>query len=72
MSNSKNILNAAVVAKAVGIKIIGLTGADGGELARVADIAVKVPATETYMIQELHLPVYHCWCMMLEDAFFGS
>ena len=70
--NSKNILNAAVVAKAVGIKIIGLTGADGGELARVADIAVKVPATETYMIQELHLPVYHCWCMMLEDAFFGS
>ncbi len=70
--NSKNILNAAVVAKAVGIKIIGLTGADGGELARVADIAVRVPATETYKIQELHLPVYHCWCMMLEDAFFGN
>lgn len=70
--NSKNILNATVVARASGIKIIGLTGADGGELAEVADVAVKVPETETYLIQELHLPVYHCWCMMLEDKFFGK
>lgn len=43
----------------------------GGELAKVADVAVKVPQTRTYMIQELHLPVYHCWCLMLEDHFFG-
>lgn len=70
--NSPNIMNAVVVAKAIGIKVIGLTGADGGELARVADVAVKVPETETYMIQELHLPVYHCWCLMLEDCFFGK
>lgn len=69
--NSKNILAASVVARALGIKIIGLTGADGGELARVADVAVKVPERETYMIQELHLPVYHCWCLMLEEKFFG-
>ena len=69
--NSKNVMNATVVARALGIKVIGLTGAKGGELATVADIAVKVPEVETYMVQELHLPVYHCWCRMLEDRFFG-
>lgn len=68
--NSKNVMNATVVARALGIKVIGLTGVKGGELASVADVAVKVPETETYMIQELHLPVYHCWCLMLEDHFF--
>jgi D-sedoheptulose 7-phosphate isomerase len=70
--NSKNIMNATVVARASGIKVIGLTGAKGGELASVADVVVKVPETETYMIQELHLPIYHCWCLMLEDKFFGG
>lgn len=70
--NSKNVMNATVVARALGIKVVGLTGAKGGELAEVADVAVKVPETETYMIQELHLPVYHCWCLMLEDHFFGK
>ncbi|MGI6090727.1 MAG: D-sedoheptulose-7-phosphate isomerase [Saccharofermentanales bacterium] len=69
--NSKNVMSATVVAKALGIKVIGLTGAKGGELALVANVAVKVPEIETYMIQELHLPVYHCWCLMLEDKFFG-
>lgn len=70
--NSKNVMSATVVARAIGIKVIGLTGAKGGELASVADVAVKVPEIETYMIQELHLPVYHCWCLMLEDKFFGA
>lgn len=70
--NSKNIMNATVVARASGIKVIGLTGAKGGELAKVSDVAVKVPETETYMIQELHLPIYHCWCLMLEEKFFGN
>lgn len=69
--NSKNVMSATVVAKAVGIKVIGLTGASGGELASVADVTIKVPETETYKIQELHLPVYHCLCLMLEDRFFG-
>lgn len=69
--NSRNVLNATVVARASGIKVIGLTGGDGGELAQVADVTVKVPERETYMIQELHLPVYHCWCLMLENKFFG-
>lgn len=70
--NSKNVMSATVVAKALGLKVIGLTGAKGGELADVADVAIKVPETETYMIQELHLPVYHCLCLMLEDRFFGE
>lgn len=68
--NSKNVMSATVVARALGIKVIGLTGANGGELAEVSDVAVKVPEEETYMIQELHLPVYHCLCLMLEDRFF--
>lgn len=70
--NSENIMNAVVVAKAIGIKVIGLTGADGGKLAEAADVAIKVPERETYKIQELHLPVYHCLCLMLEDQFFGE
>lgn len=70
--NSKNVMNATVVARAIGLKVIGLTGAKGGELADVADVVIKVPETETYMIQELHLPVYHCLCLMLEDKFFGE
>lgn len=69
--NSKNVMNAAVTARALGMKVIGLTGAKGGELGKFADVAIKVPETETYMIQELHLPVYHCLCLMLEERFFG-
>lgn len=69
--NSRNIISATVVARALGIKVIGLTGKDGGELAKVADVVIRVPENETYMIQELHLPVYHCLCLMLEDCFFG-
>lgn len=70
--NSKNVLDAAIVAKAVGIKVICLTGKQGGELAKIADVAIRVPENETYKIQELHLPVYHCLCMMLEERFFGK
>ena len=70
--NSKNVMNATVVARGLGVKIIGLTGEKGGELAEVADVIVKAPSSETYMIQELHLPIYHCWCLMLEEKFFGE
>lgn len=69
--NSKNVLYAATIAKAKGLKVIGLTGHKNNKLERFADVTVKVPEIETYMIQELHLPVYHCWCLMLEDKFFG-
>ena len=70
--NSENIISACVVAKALDMKVIVLTGAGGGKLADFADVAIKVPETETYLIQELHLPVYHCLCMMLEEQFFKS
>lgn len=69
--NSKNILYAAVTAKAKGMKVIGLTGQKDSKLKKLADVTIQVPQTETYMIQELHLPVYHCLCLMLEDHFFG-
>lgn len=68
--NSKNILYAAVTAHAKGMKVIGLTGAKNSKLEQMSDVCIKVPQTETYMIQELHLPVYHCLCLMLEDRFF--
>ncbi len=70
--NSENIISAAVTAKALGIKTIVLTGSGGGKLAGYADITIRVPETETHKIQELHLPVYHCLCMMLEEEFFGA
>jgi len=68
--NSKNVLYAAAVAKAKKLKIIALTGAGGGKLKPFSDACICVPETETYKIQELHLPVYHIICMMLEDYFF--
>ena len=69
--NAKNVLLAAVVAKAKGLKVIALTGRDGGKLAKFADVAVIVPENETYKIQELHLPIYHAWCLMLENKYFS-
>ena len=68
--NSKNVLYAAVTAHAKGMKVIGLTGAKNNKLEQMSDVCIKVPQTETYMIQELHLPVYHCLCLMLEARFF--
>ena len=70
--NSKNVLYAATVAKAKGMKVIALTGAKESKLASMADVCVKAPQTRTYMIQEYHLPIYHCWCLMLEEYFFGE
>lgn len=70
--NSKNILYAAMTAHAKGLKVIGLTGAKNSKLEDISDICIKAPQTETYMIQELHLPIYHCLCLMLEDRFFGN
>ncbi|MBR4237550.1 SIS domain-containing protein [bacterium] len=70
--NSKNIMNATVVARALGLKVIGLTGQKGGELAVAADVAIKAPSFETFMIQELHLPIYHCLCLMLEENFYQN
>ena len=69
--NSENIIVACITAKALGMKTIGLTGQTGGELAKYADICIKAPATDTFIIQEMHLPIYHCLCLMIEEHFFG-
>ena len=70
--NSKNVLYAAAVAKAKGMKVIGLTGEKESKLSAMADVCIQAPGTETYMVQELHLPVYHCLCLMLEETFFNK
>lgn len=70
--NSKNVLYAAVNAKAKGLKVLGLTGAKENKLMKFADVCICVPEIETYKIQELHLPVYHCLCLMLEEKFFDK
>ena len=69
--NSENILYAAAAARAMEIPVIALTGKDGARPAEAADVAIIVPEQETYRIQELHLPVYHALCLMLEERFFG-
>lgn len=68
---SENIVYAAILAKAKGLKIIALTGKNESKLSKLADVAIKVPETCTYMIQELHLPIYHTICLMLETKFFN-
>jgi D-sedoheptulose 7-phosphate isomerase len=68
--NSKNCVYAAIVAKAKGVKTLFLGGGNGGKLKEMADVSIIVPEKETYKVQELHLPVYHCLCAMLEEEFF--
>jgi len=70
--NSENVVNALKVAKAKKIVSVALTGADGGECAAIADAAITVPETETHKAQELHLPIYHALCAMLEEGLYGG
>lgn len=67
--NSKNVIYASITAKAKGMKIIGLTGSKGGNLSSISDVTIKAPADETFMVQEYHLPIYHCLCLMVEETF---
>lgn len=69
--NSKNITYAAEVAKAKGLTTIALTGKSGGKLKNIADILINAPETETYKIQELHLPIYHSLCIAAEEEIYG-
>ena len=69
---SANVCNAVTVAKAFGLKSIALTGKTGGDLASLADVAIKVPSDNVAEIQELHLPVYHWLSTELEAAFFAE
>ncbi|MGN0866252.1 MAG: SIS domain-containing protein [Oligosphaeraceae bacterium] len=68
--NSRNVHLAVTVARSLGMTVLGLTGEGGGRLAREADVAIRVPARETYRVQELHLPVYHALCLSVEEALF--
>lgn len=69
--NSENIVHAIEVAKALNVKTVCLTGHSESKLSSAADICIRVPETQTYRIQELHLPVYHYLCAKTEEAFFG-
>jgi len=66
--NAKNVYYAALTAKARGLTVLGLTGQTGGRLKELCDICIRVPRTETYEVQELHLPVYHALCLYMEDC----
>jgi len=70
--NAVNVRLAAQVAKAKNMRVVALTGRDGGALAPLADVAIRVPATGARPVQEVHLPVYHTLCLMLETAYFGG
>lgn len=70
--NSKNIVNAALIAKELGLRVISMTGMKDSKLSNISDVTIQVPAEETYRIQEYHLPIYHVLCAMLEDKYFPS
>jgi len=69
--NAVNVCAAAEVARAQGLKVLGLTGESGGHLAGLCDLCIRVPATRTLEVQEYHLPVYHTICLFTEDEFFS-
>lgn len=69
--NAQNVRHALEVARVKGMKTIGLSGQTGGKMKPFCDHCICVPETETYRIQELHLPIYHALCLMLEDQFFA-
>ena len=70
--NSANVVEAAKVARARGVKVVGLTGYKESDLSRRSDVCIRVPRNETFQVQELHLPVYHCLCAAVEAEFFGG
>ena len=70
--NSRNVLDACIVAKAMNLKVIGLTGETAGKMKELCDILINVPERRTSFVQELHLPVYHHLCLVIENHFFGQ
>lgn len=70
--NSKNVVNAAIAARAAGVKIIAFTGERESDLSRISEITLRVPSAETHRIQEYHLPLYHVLCALVEEVFFGE
>jgi phosphoheptose isomerase len=70
--NSKNCVNAAEVAKGIGVKVLSMTGEKESKLSEISDCTIKVPETETFKVQEYHLPVYHYLCAETEKHFFNK
>lgn len=70
--NSQNVIDAAITAKAKGLVVIGFSGKTGGQMKMYCDILINVPERRTAYVQELHLPVYHTLCLMIEDYFFRN
>jgi len=70
--NSKNVVNCFKIAAAKGIKTIAFTGSGGGECGKMAECLLNVPANQTFLVQEYHLPVYHTLCLIVEDYFYGA
>jgi D-sedoheptulose 7-phosphate isomerase len=70
--NAQNVLDAAITARAKGMTVIGMTGETGGKLKHFCDILINVPERRTSFVQELHLPVYHTLCLIVENNFFGT
>ncbi len=70
--NSANIVHACRVARAKSVRVIGLTGASGGQMLELCDVALRAPARETHLVQELHLPIYHALCLGVEERLFGQ
>lgn len=65
--NSENVINAFLAAKKIGMKTIALTGKDGGKLAPLADIEIRVPHHGyADRIQEIHIKVIHIFMMIIE------
>lgn len=69
--NSKNVIYALETAKAKNMATIGMTGEEGGRMKELCDVCIRVPSGFTPDIQELHLPIYHCLCRMIEEEYFG-
>ncbi len=70
--NSKNVVNAAIAAKAKKMRVVSFTGAGGGKLSKISDAPFRAPAEETFLIQEFHLPLYHALCAMTEKKLFSD
>lgn len=70
--NSKNVVNAIEVARSIGMKTLSLTGEKESRMSALSDVTIRVPETETYKVQEYHLPVYHYLCAEVERVMFGE
>ena len=63
---------AAELARPLGVNVLALTGEGGGLLSTMATVAIRAPEHDTYLVQELHLPIYHCLCAEVEERIFGA